>query len=206
MSFRLWLAYALLDLGLCLTPGPAVLTVVSQAIRHGWRRSTFGALGISVANLLFFTLSALGLGAFLAASPRLYAVLRWGGIAYLAFTALPLLAARPGTSGILAVADRRRRALFGQGLATQLSNPKAIVFFASFLVPFLDPAAAWPIPAQMAVFAATTTATEIPCLLLYGYVASHGGALLPRAGLGAWQDRIAGTCLLVVAAWLGLRS
>lgn len=206
MNFHLWLAYALLDLGLCLTPGPAVLTVVSQAIRHGGRRSAFGALGISAGNLVYFTLSALGLGAFIATSPRIHAVLRWGGIAYLTYTALRLLLARGGPSERIASAEGRPGALFGQGLATQLSNPKAIVFFASFLVPFVDPSAAWPIPVQLAVFAATTTATEIPVLLVYGHLASHGGALLRKETLGRWQDRLAGTCLLAVAAWLGLRG
>ena len=206
MNLRLWLAYTVLEIGLCFTPGPAVLTVVSQAVRNGWRRSAFGALGITAGNLIFFGLSALGVGAFLAASPRVYGFLRWGGIAYLAFSAARLIASRPGTAGAITSAEGRPGALFGQGLATQLSNPKAIVFFASFLVPFLDPGAAWPIAAQVAVFAATTAASEIPILLLYGFLAARGGALLPQGRLGRWQDRIAGTCLLVVAAWLGLRG
>jgi len=206
MSFRLWAAYTLLEIGLCFTPGPAVFTVVSQALRNGWRRSAFGALGIAVGNLAYFGLSALGIGAFLVASPRVYAFLRWGGVAYLAFTAVRLLASRPGALGTITSAEGRPSALFAQGLATQLSNPKAIVFFASFLAPFLDPAAAWPIPAQMAVYAATTTAAEIPILVLYGFAASRGGALVPAGKWGQWQDRIAGACLLVVSAWLGLRD
>jgi threonine/homoserine/homoserine lactone efflux protein len=206
MNLRLWLAYTVLEIGLCFTPGPAVFTVVSQSLRNGWRRSGFGALGIAAGNLFYFALSALGLGAFIATSPRVYAVLRWGGIAYLAYCAVRLLASRAGALGQVVSAEGRPAALFAQGLATQLSNPKAIVFFASFLAPFLDPGAAWSIPAQLAVFAVTTTASELPILLFYGWAASRGGALLPAGELGRWQDRIAGACLLVVAAWLGLRG
>jgi homoserine/homoserine lactone efflux protein len=206
VNSRLWLAYAALEIGLSLTPGPAVLTVASQGLRHGWRRSVYGALGISAGNLVFFALSALGIGAFLATSPRVYAVLRWGGIAYLAWSAARLLASRAATLGRVAAADGRPRALFAQAVATQLSNPKAIVFFASFLAPFVDPGAAWSVPAQLAAFAATTAVCETPILAFYGWVASRGGALLPEGKLGQWQDRIAGACLLVVAAWLGLRG
>lgn len=91
-------------------------------------------------------------------------------------------------------------------LATQLSNPKALVFFASFLAPFLDPGAAWSIPVQTGVFAATTAVSEIPILILYGFMGSRGGELLPHGKVGQWQNRIAGTCLLGVSAWLGLRG
>lgn len=175
-------------------------------MRHGWRKSFFGNLGITSGNLLYFALSAVGVGAFIAASPALYGTLRWGGIAYLAYTAARMLLARPSTSKRIEVADGRPRALYVQALATQLSNPKTIVFFVSFLAPFLDPAASWPIPAQIAIYAATTAALETPILFAYGVAASHGSRMLPEGKVGVWQDRIAGGALLTAAAWLALRS
>jgi homoserine/homoserine lactone efflux protein len=202
---RLWLAYAILEVGLSLTPGPAVFTVIAQAVRHGARRSLYGNLGILSANLLYFALSALGVGAFLAASPRLYLVLRWGGIGYLAFTALRLLASHAGSLGAVRAADGTPRALFLQGFATHLGNPKAIVFYVSFLAPFLDTAAPWRPAAQIAAYAATTAAIEVPILVGYGVAAAQGTRLLPAGRLGLWQDRVAGGALLLVAAWLALR-
>lgn len=206
MNTRLWLAYTILEVGLCFTPGPAVLTVMGQAVRHGWRRSAFGALGIAAANFAFFALSALGVGAFLATSPRVYALLRWGGIAYLAIGAVRLLTSRPGAHAAVSSAEDRPAALFAQGLLTQLSNPKALVFFAGILAPFLDPAAEWSIPAQMGVYAVTTEASEVPILLLYGYTASRGSVLLSGGKAGPWQDRVAGVSLLAVAGWLATRG
>jgi homoserine/homoserine lactone efflux protein len=206
VNFRLWLAYALLDLWLSLTPGPAVMTVIGQGVRHGGRRAVWGAAGISSANLIFFALSALGVGAFIATSPRLYLALRWGGIGYLAWTALRLLSARAGTLGAVREVEGRPGPLFRQALAVQLSNPKAIVFFASILAPFLDPAGGWSIPVQVGVLALTTTLTEFPILVGYGFAGAHGSRLLPAGRVGQWQDRIAGGCLLVVAGWLAARG
>jgi len=206
MDLRLWAAYALLELWLCLTPGPAVVTVIGQGVRHGWRRAAFGAAGISLANLLYFGLSATGVGAFIATSPPLHLGLRWGGIAYLAWTAARLLLSRESALGAVREVGGRPGPLFRQGLAVQLANPKAVVFFTAILAPFLDPRASWSIPGQVGVLALTTTVTEFPILVGYGALASRGRRLLPAGRLGLWQDRLAGGCLLAVAAWLGLRE
>jgi homoserine/homoserine lactone efflux protein len=206
VRFDLWLAYALLDLWLCLTPGPAVMTVVGQGVRHGWRRAAFGAAGISSANLLFFGLSAAGVGAFIAASPALYLFLRWGGLAFLAWSAVRLLRSRESALGKVREVEGRPGPLFRQALAVQLSNPKAIVFFTAILAPFLDTSAAWSIPSQVGVLALTTTLTEFPVLVGYAALASHGSRLLPAGRLGQWQDRFAGACLLGVVVWLVARG
>jgi homoserine/homoserine lactone efflux protein len=205
MSFQLWLTYAALELWLSATPGPAVMTVIGQGVRHGWRKACFGAAGICAANLIFFALSAAGIGAFIAASPGIYAVLRWGGIGYLTWSAVILLAARERVEARVGTAGDAPRALFVQAVATQLGNPKAIIFFASILAPFLEPAAPWPLPVQLGVFALTTTLTEFPVLVLYGVAGARGSRLLPHGRVGLWQDRIAGSSLLIVAAWLALR-
>lgn len=206
MNGKLWLAYTILTIGLSFSPGPAVLTVVAQAVRHGWRRSVFGNLGILSGNGLYFALSALGLGAFIAASPRLYGFLRWGGIGYLAFSALRSLAAKPDPAREVAAAENRPAALWRQAITTQLANPKTIVFFAGMLAPFLDPKAAWPAWAQIAVYAATDMFFEGPILLFYGIAADHGARRLGPAAHGRWRDRIAALCLLGAAGWLALRK
>jgi threonine efflux protein len=102
--------------------------------------------------------------------------------------------------------EGRPRALFAQAVATQLGNPKAIIFFTSVLTPFIDLTASWSVPVQLAVFAATTTLTEFPILVGYAWAASRGSRLLPQGRLGQWQDRVAGACLLAVAGWLALRG
>ncbi len=52
------LLYAATELLLCLTPGPAVLLIVSQGMRRGFRSSARGAAGILAGNTFYFVLSA----------------------------------------------------------------------------------------------------------------------------------------------------
>lgn len=202
MSLTLWLQYVVLEILLSLSPGPAVFTVIAQGIKHGGRKSIFGNLGICAGNGIYFLLSALGLGAMIAARPAIYQSLRWGGIAYLLYIAVRLLFAGVESASGIRSAEGKPGALFRQALITQLSNPKTIIFFVALLAPFIDPSKN--VPWQIFIYACTTMAFEFPILLLYGYGAAHGSKLLPEGKVGLWQDRIAGACLATAAIYLAM--
>jgi threonine/homoserine/homoserine lactone efflux protein len=68
VSFEAWLAFCVTETLLCLTPGPAVLFVVSVSLARGFRPGMAGALGILTTNALYFALSATGIAAVLLAS------------------------------------------------------------------------------------------------------------------------------------------
>jgi threonine/homoserine/homoserine lactone efflux protein len=70
---------------LSLSPGPAVLLVMSQALRSGAKASLLGALGIITGNAVYFAISALGLGAILIASDVLFYLIKWTGATYLVY-------------------------------------------------------------------------------------------------------------------------
>ncbi len=61
-------------------------------------------------------------------------------------------------------------------------------------------------PVQIAAYAPTTAAIEVPILALYGLAAAHGTRVLPAGRVGPWQDRVAGGALPAVATWLALRT
>ena len=207
MSLRLLALFALTELVLSLTPGPAVLLVVSQGIRRGLRASIASALGILTGNAIYFLLSAVGLGALLIASASLFEVIRWIGIAYLIFTGLRILLStfrRSNTGDEVSTAQENedRPQAFVYGLLTQLLNPKAIVFFTALLPQFVSPEGN--LPMQFGILAVISLTVEFFVLLLYGFFADRSRRLISKEKYASWSDRIAGTCLVGVGVSLGL--
>ena len=85
--------------------------------------------------------------------------------------------------------------------ASQLANPKAVLFFTALLPQFVDPARA--IAPQVAILAATSITSEFFVLAGYAWLAARGGALLiARPQLARITDAAAGTCL--IGAGIGL--
>jgi homoserine/homoserine lactone efflux protein len=181
-----------------LTPGPAVLLVISQGIRRGFPSASRGAAGILTGNAIYFALSAAGLGALLLTSKRIFDVLQIAGAVYLAVLGLKMLI-RPGRIANVAVDQKEVGAgSFVQGLVTQLSNPKAIVFFTALLPQFVDPTRN--VAMQFVILGVVSIVCELPVLLMYGWAADRGRA---RVGKHApLFERLAGACLIAAGAKL----
>ena len=93
MLLSTWLLYVAAVFVLTVTPGPSVLMCVSTAVNLGPRKALVTSLGSTSAIVGLMTLSALGLGALLAASETLFTALKWAGAAYLAYLGVRALLA-----------------------------------------------------------------------------------------------------------------
>jgi homoserine/homoserine lactone efflux protein len=204
VSLRLLFVFAITEFLLCLTPGPAVLLVVSQSVKSGFKSSLRGTAGILAGNAVYFGLSALGLGALLMSSATLFQIIKWVGVAYLIFVGLRMLLAKKNLadSDVLATAPKHSVKLFSEGLVTQLSNPKAIVFFSALLPQFVSPDGG--VLEQFAVLGIVSLAIESCVLLSYGWAAERGSRLILKARFSLLTDRIAGGFL--IGAGLGLAT
>jgi homoserine/homoserine lactone efflux protein len=195
MSVTNLLFFAAMEIVLCFTPGPAVLLVVSQAMKRGFRKSLRGALGILTANAIYFALSAAGLGALLIASRTVFEIIKWLGAGYLVFLGLKMIVTR-STEPL--VNEIPRDDSFRQALFVQLANPKAVVFFTALLPQFIDPRG--PVTLQFLTLGVISTVIEFPVLALYGFAADRGRAIYARHT--RWVERIAGGCLVAAGVKL----
>ncbi len=75
MDWSVWIMFVLTEGALTVTPGPAVLFVVSQGMRCGSAGALWSAVGILTANALYFSVSGTGVGALLVASGPLFRVI-----------------------------------------------------------------------------------------------------------------------------------
>jgi homoserine/homoserine lactone efflux protein len=200
MSWTTWWLFATTELMLCLTPGPAVLFVLSSALRSGARRSVASNAGILAANAMYFVLSATGVGALLTTSYRLFFALKWIGAAYLIYLGSRAIF---GRTEILSIEERKPAAagrLFADGFLVQASNPKALIFFSALLPQFLDAHGA--IAPQVAILGVTSVFIEFFVLLGYGAAAGRVSNLARRPRYLAWTNRIAGALLIGAGAGL----
>jgi len=196
MSLRLLAIFTITEFILCLTPGPAVLLVISQGMKSGFSSSLRGAIGILTGNTIYFILSALGLGALLMASATLFNIIKWGGAAYLIVMGLMMLLAKRRRADEKPALDQPKRSvrLFSEGLLTQLSNPKAIVFFTALLPQFVS--AGGNVIAQFVVLGVISIIVELLVLSTYGWAAERGSTLIMSERLSSLTDRVAGTFLI----------
>jgi homoserine/homoserine lactone efflux protein len=199
MTWTTWWIFVCTETVLCLTPGPAVLFILSSALKAGARKSIASNLGILAANTVYFALSATGIGAVLLSS-KLFLAVKWIGAAYLVFLGLRLLFGHnePVKSPGDTLNDHKSQHLFFNGFTLQMSNPKAILFFSALLPQFINPHAA--IVPQIVILGATSVVIEFTILLGYGIA---GSSLTPR--YARWTNRVAGGLLIGAGAGLATR-
>ncbi|MBR8655153.1 LysE family translocator [Achromobacter sp. Marseille-Q0513] len=134
------LTFALVALGMVLTPGPNMIYLVSRSISQGPKAGLISLAGVAVGFIFYVGCAAFGITALLMAVPYAYDALRYAGALYLFYMAWQ--AVRPGGRSPFQVRELPRsspRTLFTMGLVTNLLNPKIAVMYVSLLPQFIQP-------------------------------------------------------------------
>jgi homoserine/homoserine lactone efflux protein len=195
------LAFIAAELVFSLTPGPTVMLISAYGFKGGFRDALAAIAGTQTGNTIWYLVCVAGLGALVTAAPLFFHVLKLAGAAYLVW-----LGAREIWASFRSNDERGPRLKGGpyvQAALTQLSNPKALLFFGALVPQFLDTGTS--LLPQYAIMFAVTFIGESVILTAYGWLASHGGRLA-SAHHAAWRERISGAVLValgIVAALAG---
>ncbi|MBM4794328.1 leucine efflux protein LeuE [Streptomyces sioyaensis] len=200
-----------------LLPGPNSLYVVSVAARRGPRVAYRAAAGVLCGDTVLMTLSAGGVASLLQTSPVLFDVVKFAGAGYLTWLAVGMLRgawalwrgrearrAEPGEAPRAAKEAVERP--YRRALVVSLLNPKAILFFISFFVQFVDPSYAHPVLSflTLGAWAQLFSFTYLSVLIFSGtYLAA---TFRRRKRLTAGLSAGAGAAFLGFAAKLSLAS
>lgn len=192
MKLSTYLLYLAAVALLVATPGPTMLMCMTNAINHGPRRAMTSVAGSVTAVLVVMALSAMGLGALLAASETAFTTAKLIGAAYLIWLGIKTFRSDVSALAVDAggPADPPRRSFYLQGLLVGASNPKSVLFFAAFLPQFLNPNA--PIALQFAILALTFIVVEFAVLAACARSVSRLAPVLRRSGPVRWVNRICG--------------
>jgi threonine/homoserine/homoserine lactone efflux protein len=182
------------------SPGPSFVVVARTAIAMSRREGLAAAFGMGVGGVVFATVALLGLQVVLAEVGWLYGGLRLLGGLYLLYLAIRLWRGAREPLVVADMAGQRPRSLgrsFSLGLATQLSNPKTAVVYASVFAALIPPE----VPAVLLVV--------LPPLIFvletgwYAVVALIFSSDRPRAAYltsKTWIDRVAGAVMGALGA------
>ena len=132
--------FAVAALVLLLTPGPAVLYIVTRSIDQGWRAGLVSVLGVHVGTLAHIFAAAAGLSALLAASATAFGVVKYLGAVYLIYIGVRRLRDRESRMIREGGAPTRLRRAFVDGVVVNVLNPKTGLFFLAFLPQFVTEA------------------------------------------------------------------
>ena len=202
MTWQTWMLFVITEAVLSMTPGPAVLFVVSQAIRRGAAKSVWGSWGILTANGMYFALSATSLGAVILASYKLFLLIKWAGALYLVYLGLRSFL---GSTPLFELPESHSATETGprilrDGFLLQAANPKALFFFTAILPQFIDPH--HNVAFQILVLGLSSIVVEFLILVTYGELAGRALAAARNPRFEKLTNRLGGS--LLIAAGIGL--
>jgi threonine/homoserine/homoserine lactone efflux protein len=134
-------AFAVVALGMAVTPGPNMIYLISRSISQGSLAGLISLGGVALGYVFYMLCAAFGITALVLAVPYAYDALRIGGVAYLLY--LAWRSVKPGGQSVFQVGELSRhspRRLFMMGFVTNLLNPAIAALYLSLLPLFINPA------------------------------------------------------------------
>lgn len=189
------------------SPGPSFVMVARTAVSRSRSEGVGAALGMGLGGALFAFAALVGLQGMLLAVPALYLVLKIAGGLYLVYLGVCIWrGAKTPLPVTLARAERGPHSVARAvlvGFATQISNPKTAIVYASVFAAFLPPTT------TLAFCVAIVALVLVIESAWYGLVALALSAEGPRRTYlryKAWADRAAGAVMVALGLKLLLSA
>lgn len=166
-----------------LSPGANNFLAMQHGMRFGVTEAVIALAGRLAAFVTMLALAVAGLAAVLTRSQAVFELVKWVGVAYLAYLGIRSLLARSvGHDDAVDSADIAGRVVRARReLLTVAANPKALLLFTAFLPQFVDPAK--PVAGQLMVLGLVYIALELAAATGWAFV----GQRLKMADL---RDRV----------------
>lgn len=186
-------------------PGPSSLFILAQGVGHGRRAALAATVGIQAGAGARVLLTAAGLSALIASSTIAFDIIRWAGVAYLAFLGLRAFRhwrAPEAADRVTEHVSRTRGAC--KGLLVALGNPKMMIFYVAFLPQYIDPSLGSTIAQTLVLGTLFWLISAVWDLGLACASGTLGSWLDRRPRVQAVQPRAEGCVYVGLAAWAAL--
>ncbi|PIB96682.1 LysE family translocator [Caulobacter sp. X] len=186
-----------------LTPGPNMGYLAGLSAVEGRRAGLITVAGITCGLLVYMLASVVGLTEILRVNRHLYDLLRWAGVAYVAWLAIDVW--RGGEKAETLRDGRSDWAHFRRGLLTNLLNPKAALFYVTLLPGFVQPGHASPLNQALILGGAHIVVS----IAVHGTIVLSSDGLARRfavVGASVLARRLFAVALLATAAWIAVET
>ena len=152
-----------------ITPGLPRVVIVSHTINYGLKRSVWTALGDISANICQGILMVFVIGSLLKDNSDALNLLKWAGILYILYLAYDTFTAKIGSIKSKKKKNKTKLSFYKDGFLVASLSPKAIVFFGTIFVSFIDFNSNYYI--QFLILIITYVILDFSTLMIYGLAA-----------------------------------
>ena len=164
-----FLIFLQIILFLFITPGPPRVVIVSHTINYGLKNSVWTALGDVSANVCQGILAVFFVGTFLKDNPEALNFLKWAGIFYIIYLAYDTYTAKIKSIDSKITFTKSKLSFYKDGFLVAGLSPKAIVFFTTIFISFIDFNGSYYI--QFLILMTTYVVLDFSTLMIYGLAA-----------------------------------
>ena len=189
---------------LAAVPDASAVAVVARSLASGFGRALVTVLGIIAGDILFILIAVYSLSAIAGSVAGLFTAVQYLGAGYLLWFGLSLWRTGAGGAEIEARLEPSWLSNFLCGLLITLGDPKAILFYLSFLPAFVDLSRATPVDAGILIAVAALAVGGIKGA--YALAADRARRLLRDPRLRAGMNRFAGSVMIGTGVYLLARA
>ena len=133
------LAFAIISLGMALTPGPNMIYLISRSLCQGKKAGLVSLGGTALGFFFYMLCAAFGITALLMTIPLAYDALKIAGAVYLIYLAWKAIRSQQSPFELTNVQMYSNTKLFLMGFLTNLLNPKIAMMYLALLPQFIQP-------------------------------------------------------------------
>lgn len=185
------------------TPGPSIAALVSRVISSGWRDVAPFVAAVWLGEVIWLTVAMAGLSALAETFHVAFLILKYCGIAYLAFLAWQMWHEPVATEEETLPEGRSGWSMFAAGMALTLGNPKIMVFYLALLPTLIDLSKAT--ISLWAVVAAVTVVVLAGINIVWIMLAHNARKMLRTPRAAKIANRVGATSLGGAAAVIATR-
>ena len=198
------LAFAVAATVLALTPGPDMAYVAARTLAGGRAQGVAAAFGVLAGIFVHTILASVGLSSLFQHSQLAFDIVKYCGAAYLVWLAVRMWPEGAAREASQLGASNGLGRVFGEGMLTNILNPKVALFFLALLPQFVT-AHKGGVASQMIALGLTMIVIGIVVLLAVVFMTARAGsAVRGSTRLGPWLRRAAALLFVGLAVRLAL--